>query len=48
MSQHFSKFPPLEHGDHLARYEFERRYTTVPDTMKAEHRAFVVRLSEKR
>jgi Uma2 family endonuclease len=36
MSQRLSKFPPLEHGDHLTRPEFERRYQTVPDTRKAE------------
>lgn len=36
MSQHLSKFPPLEHGDHLTRHEFERRYQTVPAVMKAE------------
>jgi Uma2 family endonuclease len=36
MSQHLSKFPPLEHGDHLTRHEFERQYQTVPDKRKAE------------
>lgn len=28
--------PPLESGDRLTRHEFERRYTAMPDTKKAE------------
>lgn len=28
--------PPLENGDHLTRYEFERRYEARPDIEKAE------------
>ncbi|WP_017655448.1 Uma2 family endonuclease [Fortiea contorta] len=28
--------PPLESGDRLTRQEFERRYTAMPDTRKAE------------
>ena len=28
--------PPLEHGDHLTRSEFERRYEAMPDLKKAE------------
>jgi Uma2 family endonuclease len=28
--------PYLESGDRLSRYEFERRYTAMPDTKKAE------------
>ncbi len=28
--------PPLENGDHLTRYEFERRYEARPDVKKAE------------
>jgi len=28
--------PPLENGDHLTRYEFERRYEARPDIKKAE------------
>lgn len=28
--------PPLEHGDHLTRREFERRYQAKPDGQKAE------------
>ncbi|MGF1493631.1 MAG: Uma2 family endonuclease [Microcoleaceae cyanobacterium] len=28
--------PPLENGDKLTRYEFERRYTTMPRVKKAE------------
>jgi hypothetical protein len=28
--------PPLENGDHLARYEFERRYNAMPHLKKAE------------
>jgi Uma2 family endonuclease len=30
------EIPPLEAGDHLTRYEFERRYETRPDIKKAE------------
>lgn len=28
--------PPLENGDRLTRDEFERRYATMPDGVKAE------------
>lgn len=28
--------PPLENGDRLTRYEFERRYNAMPDVRKAE------------
>ncbi len=28
--------PPLENGDRLTRYEFERRYDTMPQNKKAE------------
>lgn len=28
--------PPLEHGDHLTRSEFERRYAAMPQVKKAE------------
>lgn len=28
--------PPLENGDRLSRYEFERRYNTMPNLKKAE------------
>jgi Uma2 family endonuclease len=28
--------PPLENGDHLTRYEFERRYEAMPHVKKAE------------
>ena len=28
--------PPLEHGDRLTRYEFERRYNAMPNLKKAE------------
>lgn len=28
--------PPLENGDHLTRYEFERRYEAMPHIKKAE------------
>lgn len=28
--------PPLENGDRLTRYEFERRYNAMPDLKKAE------------
>ena len=31
-----TKFPPLENGDHLNRYEFERRYNASPHLKKAE------------
>ena len=30
------KLPPLENGDHLNRYEFERRYNASPQLKKAE------------
>ncbi len=30
------KMPPLENGDRLTRYEFERRYHAMPDGKKAE------------
>lgn len=30
------KIPPLENGDRLTRYEFERRYQAMPDGKKAE------------
>src|SRR5262245_324853 len=30
------RLPPLETGDHLSRYEFERRYHANPDIKKAE------------
>ncbi|MBL1199521.1 MAG: Uma2 family endonuclease [Nostoc sp. GBBB01] len=30
------RIPPLESGDRLTRQEFERRYTAMPDTKKAE------------
>ncbi len=30
------KLPPLESGDRLTRYEFERRYTKMPHLKKAE------------
>ncbi len=28
--------PPLENGDRLSRYEFERRYNAMPSLKKAE------------
>jgi Uma2 family endonuclease len=31
-----SRIPPLENGDRLTRYEFERRYTAMPHIKKAE------------
>ena len=31
-----TKLPPLENGDHLNRYEFERRYNASPHLKKAE------------
>ncbi|MGD5691100.1 hypothetical protein QUT48_22985, partial [Xanthomonas citri pv. citri] len=31
-----NKIPPLESGDRLSRYEFERRYTAMPRLKKAE------------
>ncbi|MFK0732460.1 MAG: Uma2 family endonuclease [Gloeotrichia echinulata GP01] len=31
-----AKIPPLESGDRLTRYEFERRYHAMPDTKKVE------------
>src|SRR5919202_3359997 len=34
-SQHWT-IPPLESGDRLNRYEFERRYKTMPIVRKAE------------
>lgn len=34
-SQHL-EIPPLENGDRLNRYEFERRYNTMPHLKKAE------------
>jgi hypothetical protein len=30
------EIPPLEHGDHLSREEFERRYEAMPEVKKAE------------
>lgn len=30
------EIPPLEHGDHLTRDEFERRYEAMPEVKKAE------------
>lgn len=30
------RIPPLRHGDHLSRAEFERRYTAMPELKKAE------------
>lgn len=35
VSQHFT-IPPLENGDRLSRYEFERRYRTMLQGKKAE------------
>lgn len=35
-SQTTSIIPPLENGDRLTRYEFERRYTAMPHLKKAE------------
>ncbi len=32
----FRFIPPLENGDRLTRYEFERRYATMPQNKKAE------------
>ncbi len=34
-SQHRT-IPPLENGDRLNRYEFERRYNAMPNLKKAE------------
>jgi Uma2 family endonuclease len=31
-----SKIPPLENGDRLSRFEFERRYSAMPQLKKAE------------
>jgi len=31
-----SRIPPLESGDRLTRYEFERRYRAMPRVKKAE------------
>jgi Uma2 family endonuclease len=31
-----SAIPPLENGDRLSRYEFERRYNAMPEAKKAE------------
>ncbi|MBD1852079.1 Uma2 family endonuclease [Leptolyngbya sp. FACHB-711] len=31
-----SKIPPLENGDRLTRFEFERRYSAMPQLKKAE------------
>lgn len=31
-----TRIPPLENGDRLTRYEFERRYTAMPHIKKAE------------
>lgn len=36
MSDRAGKLPPLENGDRLNRYEFERRYNAMPDIKKAE------------
>jgi hypothetical protein len=33
---HAPRIPPLEQGDHLTRYEFERRYEAMPELKKAE------------
>src|SRR5579862_9382829 len=30
------QIPPLQHGDHLSRDEFERRYDAMPHSIKAE------------
>ncbi len=30
------RIPPLENGDRLTRYEFERRYQAMPRHQKAE------------
>jgi hypothetical protein len=30
------QIPPLENGDRLTRYEFERRYNAMPSLKKAE------------
>lgn len=35
LSQHLT-IPPLENGDRLNRYEFERRYNAMPNVKKAE------------
>ena len=35
-SQFTSIIPPLENGDRLTRYEFERRYAAMPNLKKAE------------
>lgn len=32
----FEELPPLENGDRLTRYEFERRYHAMPELKKAE------------
>ena len=34
--QSLRSVPPLECGDRLTRYEFERRYNTMPNLKKAE------------
>jgi hypothetical protein len=34
--QKHQPIPPLESGDHLNRYEFERRYNAMPHLRKAE------------
>jgi len=42
MSQYLSQVPPLEHGDHLTRHEFERRSQVKSGGQKAELIAGVV------
>ncbi|MEM6753041.1 MAG: Uma2 family endonuclease [Cyanobacteria bacterium P01_C01_bin.38] len=36
VKRNVSQIPVLESGDRLTRYEFERRYTAMPDNRKAE------------
>ena len=36
IKKNLNKIPLLESGDRLTRYEFERRYTAMPDKKKAE------------
>lgn len=36
VNQYPRRFPPLENGDHLTRYEFERRYQASRNIKKAE------------
>jgi Uma2 family endonuclease len=35
-ANHGERIPPLRNGDHLDRFEFERRYNTIPHVNKAE------------